>query len=335
MRLKKIAGAIIFKKRSLFLLFDWKKAVAIMLISLVCFSAEAVPLLQTDLSAGCGQMSGNTEYRVGGKISTANETYKVHFPVSRLSFPVESYLFFLRAGITYKDRLTGSVSWHQNLTDDPGKMKDYDWEMSPADLTIYSKSRLNMGARMLSGEIRYRLYRIDLAGYAPFFHPGDNWQLLAGGEYLYRHFDFRVYDTLQTYPGQNISPDFVPGRTLEYDVDYLIPLLKLGTALELAKGASVELAIGYSPYARAKDEDRHLLRNMVSTADCDGDAWMFSGRLRYLFADKWFAGLLLSYLEIETEGTSKTYINNRLEHIIDTEIISRQSLVTLTIGRNF
>ena len=78
MRLKKMTGFIIFKKRALFLLLDWKKAVGMMLIALVCFSAEAAPLFQTDLSAGCGQMTGNTEYRVGGKISTANKTYKCY-----------------------------------------------------------------------------------------------------------------------------------------------------------------------------------------------------------------------------------------------------------------
>lgn len=314
---------------------DCKTTLFIFFILLVGFSTDAAGMFQADLSGGCGIISGESTYRIGGRVTTSAGSYKAHFPVSRLSFPIDIYLFSFTAGITLQDRLTGSISWQKGLTGDPDKMKDYDWETSPGVLSIFSESSLNMDAETFSGKIRYRLFQMDLDPHGSFFDPGDKWQWLIGAEYIYRHFDFRAYDTLQTYPGQSTAPVFVSGRTLAYEINYLIPLVTLGTALKRKDGASAGITVGYSFYARAVDNDRHLLRGLTSEADCHGQALMFSCRVRYPFFKKWFAALFLSCLEIETDGTSQTHINGEWNHTIDTEINSRQVQATLVFGLKF
>ena len=313
----------------------WKTTACLLIFSVIGFSAAVAGSLQADLSTEIGIISGTTDYSVGGGIATAEGRYSARFPLSRLVFPIDAYLFTISAGLTWNDRLSGSFSWSRNVTDEPGKMRDYDWEASSGRLYIYSESDLDMTAETVSGEIRYAVFQLDLDQYSAFFRQGDRWHFLVGVHYLYQQFDFNAYDTRQTYPGQNIASDFVPGRTLAYAVDYLIPLVKLDTAYMAAGGSSLELSFGYSPYTRAADKDRHLLRDMRSEADCKGTAFMISCNLTFRFSKHWFAALRLSHLEIEADGTSRAVIDNEWDHTIDTILESRQSLAALRIGAGF
>ncbi len=310
----------------------WKTFALFLLLSLIHPGAEAGDLFKTDVSAGCGILSGATEYRIGGRIKTPAGTFRTHFPVSRLDFPINAWLFELRAGMTMKDRLTGTVSWGTELTANPGKMEDHDWQTAPDVLSIYSKSRLDMSADLFSGKFDYRLYQFDLGQYAAAFHPGDRCRMSMGAAFLYRRFDFKAYDTYQTYPAKNTGADFVSGRTLDYRVEYYIPLLELGIDVNTETFGCAGLTIGYSPYAEANDEDRHRLRNLTSEADCDGEALRISFRYRYNFLKQWYAALRLSHLEIKADGTSVTYLNGTWDHSIDADIESRQSRASLVLG---
>ena len=98
------------------------------------------------------------------------------------------------------------------------------------------------------------------------------WQLLASAGYLYRQFDFKAYDTFQTYAHPRGRYDFVPGRTLNYAIEYQIPLLELGMLLNIMSHSTIGLSVAYSPLVEATDKDQHLLRGLVSYGDCEGDA---------------------------------------------------------------
>jgi outer membrane protease len=313
----------------------WKITVCLLFISVMGISAEAAGRFQADLSAGSGMISGRTEYSVGGHITTPGGKYQTLFPISKLIFPVDTYLLTLNAGFTCNNRLMASMTWSTGLTDDPGQMKDYDWDVSSGQLSIFSESRLDMDSEMFSGKIQYPFFQADLDHYALFFHQGDQCRLMVGAEYLFRRFDFNAYDTFQTYPGQGIGPDFMSDHTLLYTVDYLIPLMEMGMAVKASGGSSAELCLGYSPYTKAKDEDRHLLRTMRSKADCTGTAILLSCDLRVVFFKQWYAALHLSHLEIETDGISRTITDNEWSHSIDAEIESKHSLATLRIGVGF
>ena len=313
----------------------WKTIVCLLIYSLIGLSAEATCRLQTGLSVGSGIISGQTAYSVGGHILTSAGGHQAPFPISRLVFPIDIDLFTLGAGFVINDRLECSFDWIQNISNDPGKMRDYDWEIYSGQMSIFSESRLDMDARMFSGKIQYPVFLGNLDQFAVFFHQSDQWRLLIGAEYLFRRFDFNAYDTLQTYPGRNTGPDFVAGRTLAYTVDFLIPLVEMGMTIKTAGGSSAELNFGYSPYTRARDLDRHLLRAMRSEADCEGSAFLLSCDFKFVFLKQWFAALHLSHLQIEADGTSRTVIDNEWDHTIDTEIKSRQSLATFRIGAGF
>jgi outer membrane protease len=313
----------------------WKTIAGLLILSFISLSAEADSLFRTDISAGCGSISGDTEYRIGGRVRNAGGAYVTHFPVSKLDFPIDAYLLSLNAGITFMDSLVCSLSWGTDLSSDPDDMRDYDWIHSPHELSIYSESSLDMEADLLSGKIQYFFCPVALDRYSSFFAKEDRLRLLAGAGYTYRQFDFEAYDTSQTYLDQSKNDVFVPGRTLTYSVEYRIPFLELGVLLETTDKITAELSAGYSPFVDATDKDRHLARDLSSRGECDGEALILSFNCSYNFFEHWFASLVLSQLTIETEGTAQTHINDSWSYAIEEEIESEQFLATLELGFRF
>ncbi|MEW6078774.1 MAG: omptin family outer membrane protease [Thermodesulfobacteriota bacterium] len=312
-----------------------KTVVGLLVAAIIGLPAGAGELFQADVSAGCGAISGDTEYRIGGRVRNAGGTYVTHFPVSKLDFPIDAYVLSLNAEIAFLNSLVCSFSWATDLSSDPDDMRDYDWIDSPDELTIYSESDLDMETDTLSGKIQYRFPAIGLGRLPLFFSDADRLRLLAGAGYLYRQLDFEAGDTWQTYPGGSRQDVFVPGRTLNYSVEYRIPFLELGARLETADNITVECSAGYSPYVDATDKDRHLTRNLTSRADCDGDAWLLSFRGSYPFLERWYGALSLSQIYIEADGTADTYINDSWSYSIEEDMESDQFTALLEVGVRF
>jgi outer membrane protease len=98
---------------------------------------------------------------------------------------------------------------------------------------------------------------------------------------------------------------------------------------------SAEAFLGYSPEVDAEDKDQHLLRNLVSRSDCDGDAWLVSLHGRYNINLSWFVTLQADYIKIDTDGKSTSHEPGEEDITIYQEIESTQTFWSISVGYPF
>lgn len=289
-----------------------------------------------DLMLDVEKWEGDTTYQIGGTVTTPTATYKYHFPISELEFPLDVYMVSIAGSVEFKKRFIVSTGLKTNITDDAGKMKDSDWGVpfenppgsgswwwyGPDSLDIYSESDAELDALIIDINLRYR------------FFEKSGWSFSAGFGYLYQNFDYETRLNRQWSPSGLSGYDYTgTGEvTLTYEVDYSILFAEIGAQFKIKDKLSIEASLGYSPFVYAKDEDHHLLRSMVSKGDCNGDAILFSLKGQYDFLKRWFLRLGFEYMKIETEGESDTYVYGVYDHTIDQEIFSDQSVIALDVG---
>lgn len=303
-------------------------------------------LAGVDVSVSGGYLAGNTQYQIGNRVVLADgSVYNLHFPLSELDFPLDSYVVKGQLDADFANKWVLMLRAETNLTDDSGKMEDSDWgvwDASPTDqLDIYSKSDTEMDMYAFEGKLTYQLYQ-GYYGENSLNSGNANSELkfsyTVGLGYKYQKFDFDISDLDQWYPSAPTAPhDTVEGLVATYEVEYQIPYLELGMKMSSSDKFVMELAVAYAPLVDFKEEDQHLLRNMVSPADHDwnGDALMAHLYARYNLNKSWFVKAEFETMKIESEGRSKTYVNGIYDHSIDHEISSRQHRYYLTLGYSF
>ena len=320
-----------------------KKLTCILLFTVI-FLIGGIPSYAAnfDVTAGIGKLSGDTTYQIGGMVDdSAVGSYKLHFPISELKFPLDVYMLYLGGSIEFADRWKASLNIQTNITDDPGNMKDSDWGVpfeyppgsgwwwwhGPKSLDIFSTSDTELEAMIWDINLGYTIYK------APKF------SLIVGGGYLHQNFDFKCRLIRQYSPSGLSGYDYVGDGSvgLIYEITYDIPYLEVGIQSNVNNKFSVEASLGYSPIVNAEDEDRHLARvpPRIAKGDFDGDAILFSLDGRYDFSKNWFLTFGLDRITIETDGRSKTYIQGRWSHTIDQKTKSTQTSAMFTVGYAF
>jgi len=317
------------------------------LIILCCslfFSSTA--LAGVDLSIGGGYLAGDTQYQIGGHTVFADgSSENIHFPLSELIFPLDSYVVKGQVDIDFAHKWGLMFSAETNLTDDSGNMEDSDWGIhvgSPTDqLDVYSESDTDMEMHAFEGKLTYQLYQGYYGETALNSGTGNSdivFSYTAGLGYKYQKYYFDVYDLDQWYPSAPNAPhDYVDGLALTYEAEYQIPYLELGMKMSAYEKFLLELSVAYAPYVAFKDKDQHLLRGKVNIADhgWDGDALMVNLNMRYYIAGDWYLQADFEALEIQSEGKTKSYLNGVWNHTVEHEIISHQYRSYLMLGYSF
>lgn len=317
--------------------------------------------LQGDVEIGLDKLDGDTTYEIGGKISEVGVgSGIVHFPISKLEFPLGVYLISAKAGVTFGDAWRIGIGLKKNITRKAGELTDSDWgywwlkgySWARQDtLDIYSESDASLDALLwdLHGS-----YTIKLKGVAARLGL-DTCALRFGVGYIHQTFDYDITNLDQWYPSYDYyqtdienDPDIPPatkntvkghiyntGKVLTYTVDYtLFPMLETGVLVVFPQGFSLETDFSFCPLARAEDDDHHILRNKVSTGDCDGTAVLASVKAGYTLAKALTIGLHYDYLSIYTEGT-QTQTDPDFTGTIDQHIESRQHFLGVSLGYSF
>ncbi|MDY0211367.1 MAG: omptin family outer membrane protease, partial [Desulfuromonadaceae bacterium] len=298
------------------------------------------------VSVGGGYLTGETEYQIGGRIDYADGSVaSAHFPLSELSFPLDSYVIKGQVDIDFAKKWALMFNAETNITEDSGKMEDSDWGVwggsEVNSLDIYSESDTEMNMLGLEGKLTYKFYQGNYAGNAlnpDSGNPDIRFSYTIGLGYKYQKFDFDIYDVHQWYPSAPyLAHDYVGGRVLTYEAEYHIPYLELGMHMSVAKTFEFDLSVAYAPYIDFKDEDQHLLRNMESFSDhhWGGDALMGNLNMLYKFSSHWSLKAEFEALKISSDGRSKTYIDGIWDHTIDQEISSHQYRAHLMLGYTF
>lgn len=311
------------------------------------FVCVALPVSAgVDLSVGGGYLKGKTQYRIGGRAVYADgSTTQIHFPLSELRFPLDSYVIKGQVDIDFAKKWALMLSAETNLTDDSGKMEDSDWgvwEGSPINrLDIFSKSDTEMDMYAVEGKLTYELYSAYYGQNALRPETGNsdiNFTYTVGIGYKYQNYDFEVYDLDQWYPSSPTTPhDIVAGLVLKYDAEYQLPYLEVGMKMDVYDRFALGLDVGYAPLIAFKDKDQHLLRDKVNVADhgWEGDAFMGRLSMRYNISRRWYVNADYEVMQLTSEGTAKSYLGGVWNHTIDHEITSRQHRAYLMLGCSF
>jgi len=278
-----------------------------------------------------GHINGNTVYEISGPEEGGWK--------SKLKFPMNNFLIGGEVSLNYNDGSWGSCSfdlggWVSLAKKYAGTMEDSDWLYAySASKAIYSESDAEMDARIFDGNILFNfLEELDSEG---------KQSLILGARvgYKYQKFDYDISNTKQI---DYLSYYYiiVPGRTLDYEVEYKIPYLGLSGVYSFADAFKANLEINYSPWVEAEDKDDHLLRYKLSKGDCKGNLFMAGGNLSWEFEKNWILEIGASYATISTQGKQRqhfyggpyeglTYAN------IDDKINSKQFFVNTSIKYRF
>jgi len=293
-----------------------------------------------DMAVGASYLSGSTDYQIGGKVVWDNYPLeKIQFPISELDWPLDTFWLTLRGDVKF-DRWRIGGKLQKNLTDDPGDMVDRDWGVygypfSWRDtLDIYSETDTELDGWIFDIYSDFTFYRVP------------QWDFFAGLGLTYQSFDFEGRNTKQWARNPiNSVRDYVyvDGNTIDYEVTYTIPYMRLGTNFTYKDKMGtdrffMEGSFAYSPIVNAEDEDNHLLRGKTNKSDTDGDAFIWTFKSRYNFWPHWFLGLNFDYTKIDTDGTSRATFTGPdaiYNHDIGIELHSTQTQATFEVGYDF
>lgn len=269
--------------------------------------SEPTPLeaLQKNVFIHYGLMNGYTLYRIdfrGG--------------ASELEFPLDTSYWGVGIDLRQKDspndakyRARFTATWSVNGDKKAGALKDRDWidddiafhsiaygstiTQNHPGVDIYSESDTDLRATVYDFHYYYNLYPKEIVSVGP----------MAG--YMVRKFHYDVHNVNQVgygpyEPFENFS---WPGRVLEYDVRYSLIYAGLGIDFGDSEAAHFYADIGYSPWAKAKDRDDHILREKISEAATDGYAYVGQAAVDWKFSDRWSLAGQGQYTYIYTTGT--------------------------------
>jgi hypothetical protein len=306
-----------------------------------------------DMKIGAGLLNGDTTYQIGGNtVYRDGSSETIHFPLSKLEFPINTYMLSINSTVEFSQRLTGNLGIKKSIADASDKLKDSDWgvwhiegelphkpdtcapTLCTADsLDIYSESDASLDAFIFDINLRYKLLDNNFKK--------SSLGIFAGVGYRYENFDYTVRNLDQWYPsfedyfGFDFGHELISGTVLKYDVQYHIAFIEAGASMELFKFIEIDASIGFSPLVYVKDRDNHVLREKISRGNLYGHAMLYSLNLTGHISENWFTTINVNYTSIDTEGEQKQYFSDILYATIDEEVTSHQTSALFNIGYSF
>ena len=279
-----------------------------------------------DLTAGVGPSFGHNTYQIGGTVKTPEGVEEYWFPISELSFPMNTAQATIGMDMTFARRVRLSLEASMNLTEDAGTMEDSDYmtEWNPNQLDVYSKSDAEMEMLIVRAGVLYNIAE------------GKIWSIAAGAGFMYQDFSYECYDFDQWYPSEPWAPhDYYRGLGITYDVTYSIPYLQVAGELTLKDKFEISAGLGIAPYVYAEDRDNHVLREIIAEGEYDGVALLVSIVSRYNLSRHWFVEAGLTGTGIAAEGAQENYVPVEWSHTTDAELTSSQGIFTISLGAFF
>lgn len=245
-------------------------------------------------------VGGHTTYEIWAADASSSVRSRLAFPLQGVAAGIHARLAAPRS--EDGGRWTFEASLQHTLGDAAGTLEDSDWIDGVAEtsqvgsshpgLDIYSTSRASLSAVLFDGRVSWEHAVTPALRLAP----------LAG--VLYQSFSFVVTDVNQVGYGPWAAgyTGSTTGRVLTYDARYTA--VYVGGRGALARGRFAgTLDAWYSPFARASDEDDHLLRGKLSRTEADGHAWQLRGEGRVALGPVDELSLQASVVAFRVTGT--------------------------------
>lgn len=259
-----------------------------------------------DLQVGAGYWAGDATYSIGGNVWTPEGgTERIPDKISELKFPLDVAYGSLGGRLQWKNRFEIYGTAMANGTDPSTKVTDSDWGFFPDSdentLDIYSESDADLTAVSVDAGAVFWLLQGTVTNRC-------EWSVGLGPSVLYQHFDWKVSQLDQWNPSHpELGHVYDSGQVLSYQSDLVMPYLNVRAMIK-ANRIRGSLEVGIGP-AVVRDEDDHMLRQILATTDMTGTGVKGSAEFRYDFSRRFFALARITAFSIEAWGTemNKTY----------------------------
>jgi outer membrane protease len=237
-----------------------------------------------------GYLQGHTKYHIdftGG--------------ASELEFPLAGNIWGAKAGFTFrkspddiKEAARLEFNWLTTSGGAGGTLKDSDWfdNDNHPGVDVYSESDATLQAVMMDLNYYYNLYPEEVYSFGP----------KVG--YRLDKFTYEVRNARQVGYGPYAlaGTASVDGKVLEYTVRY--ETIYLGVGVDFGSSADWQFtgSFNYSPWTRADDEDKHVLREKLSTGVATGSSYLTDAQFQWRLSPDWSVGLGGEYETIHTKG---------------------------------
>lgn len=291
------------------------------------FAEKSVLSGRLNIALGLEAMTGETNCAIGGNyVSEDGQKGSIHFPLSKLEWPLDIWLARLDAGWNLNPawRLNGTLK--TNLSDPDGRMTDKDWLSAAGQLDVYSESGVtSLDAFILDVDLEHTFWQKGL------------WTFYAGAGYRHQNFQ---YDSslIYQYSPSGLAGYFYEGdgkTNITYEVTYSMPYLLLGSEFQLTPELRLSGSVAVSPLTGAEDEDHHPLRDIVSVGDMDGAAYLLDLSGIYYVTPRYFVEAGVQHTGVETDGEQNQVENGQAAGQIEMEAESSQTSGYLNVGYSF
>lgn len=253
-----------------------------------------------ELRAGGGYWAGDATYSIGGEAWTPEDgAFGLPDKISELKFPLDVPFGSVGGSLTYKGMLEFRGELMANLGDPSTKTTDSDFgvfsEDAPGRLDIYSETDSELSAFAVDMGARYWVQK-------PATTNRCGWAVGIGPGLTYQRSDWTLSNLDQWYPSVPfLGHDTQAGEVATYTTEILMLYGDIRGVLRYKKlSGSLELGVGP---AVVQDEDDHLLRHKLSTAEMAGAGAKGALEVRYDFTRHVYAAARLTALSVMATGT--------------------------------
>ena len=284
----------------------------------------AVSHLSTKIGLKTASLSGKTIYH----ISFDNPWDYGGHGESELEFPLDNYLVGIDTQIGKEGKGHLGCRLLINIDKDAGVMKDSDWiendaafgEPAHSGKDCYTESDAELSAIILNFV------------YVHHFFSKTSLSPILG--LRYQRFGYEIYGAKGSYwdepvsIGSNIN-------VLEYEVKYWIPYIGLSSDLSLRKNFNLNLALAYSGWVSVKDEDHHLLRDLATKAETEGNAYLITLNGDWQILPQFELAVGGEYVDEDTAGFEKQYVSGVYIGRVKDKITFSSYLLSAKVGYRF
>lgn len=280
---------------------------------------------RVETTAAVEAWRGDTTYAIGGRIRLADGQPLVSpFPISELEFPMNVQAASLTLSAPLGRRWEAGVRGAATLTADAGAVKDTDWGFASGTSTVdvYSESDGDLNAWEAEAWARYA------------WPAWGRVQVWLGAGYMRQHLSYDVSNLDQRYPssGGALDPLVVAGPVATYEATFSAPYAEACVRFALGNRLTASLRATGMPFVSVEDEDHHLLRDKVATADDDGTGYGIEAACRYRSGSGLFVEAGASYRSIDADGRQTQADAGEVIGTIEHRIEQRLAGARLAVG---